>query len=320
MVEILFPSKDKSGVHQGVGRPAPSVTSSILRPPIPPLLEAVGRFAITQADVNVMSAHPQLGGELSRAATEALGKKCSADYVLVNGNVLCGLDSQDTVHYYAVGKKMDAIALRHGTEVARKLLDILGDSPLDILTPRKQLDECEHWNGYDDDPETWSWRSTEKSIGSLYPRWSWAKDKDWFGEKREKRRPKPIKVPKELEKMMDDCVTAYDVITYKEQTFWPDYDEAQPFPFATICWESGHWAPDWLTKQYCQTYGNIPEKTMGDDPSWVHLVPSFRNGMENGAMMFIPHAPFHSEDALLEFLRQCRPYITLLDYISHECS
>lgn len=319
MVTLLFPSKEESGKHKRFGTTAPNLASTILRPPIPPPLEAIGRFTITSHDVEGMSHYPSLGYELTEAAKAALGKDCRADYVMVNGSVVCGLDSQDVVHYQAVGKRMDSIAMRHGTDVARSILDKLSECPIEIYTPRKQLDNIEMFNCLDE-CEDWY---IEKTVGALYPKWSWMTTKDWFGDKRKKRTPRPVRVPKELDRLMDECDAAHSQThsdEWSETTVdYFDWCEVQPFPFATLCWEAGAWAPEWAREQYMGGYGNVPEKTMGRDPSWIHLYPSFQNGQENGAMMFIPHHPFHSEDMFIKFLGACKPYMNLLDYITHEC-
>lgn len=310
MVTLLIPTEEKSGKHKGERTHSLLSSSALLRPPMPPVMKADGRFPITQLDINYMSAHPELGGELTSACRKALGRECYADYVLVDSAVLCGLDSSHMVHYHAVGKKMDAIAMRHGKEVAREILDILGQSPIEIYTPRKQIDECYRWNGYDDDDESQIWSSTERTVGSLFPKWSWMTEKDWF--ERKQKLPKPMPLPKDLEKLIDDC-NAVQV----ELNDWPDWVDAYPFPFATISWQAGPWAPDWLIKSTCPSLG-APDRSEGDDPSWIHLKPAFRDGMETGAMMFVPHPPCHSEDELIGLLEQCKPYLTLLDYITHE--
>lgn len=306
MVNLLFDTPVKTAGDERARKVTSLAYPSILRPPLPPPISAVGRFPISWNDNAFISR--SLCKELSQSARQALGKWCEAEYIEVGNDVMCSLETGDDVHVCQVGKTMDRIAMRHGDDVARSIFDLLDKSPVHICTPRDQIEMCEMWAGWNDHDEPVI-PYPQKSIGSLYPRWAYG-GKDWFA--RERKRPKVRPIPSDLRELMDVCDDA------DPKYEWPDTDgeDIARFPYAVICWEQGYWAPDWTTVSFTPEY-NLPANT-GKDPSWIHLFPSYRNGQEVGATIFSPCAPQHSENDLMQLLQSAKPYMKLLDYITDE--
>lgn len=309
MVTILFGCPHTSEGHGGSRETTTLPTPSVLRPPTPPPIHAEGRFQISYNDSPFLRNYHSLTQELSENARVALGKWCRAEYLEINNDLMVALDSED-VQYYEVGKTMDAIALRHGEDVAKSIFDLLDKCPVDIYTPQRQIVECDSWGGWMDDDELLI-PYPEKTIGALYPRWSWATKKDWFA--RVHKRPKPRPIPKELRTLMDAC----DESEIPRLPEWPEPGHVARFPFACITWKAEPWAPKWISERHCADYSTRPDHE-GGDPSWIHLLPSYRCGQEEGAVAFTPMPPCHNENDLMQILQSAKPYMKLLDYITDD--
>jgi len=305
VVELLLRNQGYPGGDGGGRHTAPLSRHSIVNPPAPPIPSVNGRFEITNSDVSKRQI--EVAREVDLYA-QSLGIKVDASYTEItlsygrqesvhtgmfapDNSAVVGFVDTTSVYNHIVGGKLQYLHSQLG--VGKRILSILEDCPLEIATPRKIIDELSIMatgdSGHDDG-----------KFEYLYPPWT-MEDDDYTFLKR--------KMPDKLAQLIDAC----DRVKYKATEC--EMEEVIKLPYAVLLWDDIN--P--LTNKWAQGRNICPYavRGRGTNPYWVVQQDTVQQSMECGYIV-AGHTPVHSEVELKEIITKSKPYLDLLNYITHE--
>jgi hypothetical protein len=308
MVELLLTGERKTGQHEGRGNTSALSDYSIIKPPDPPSLSAIGRFEITSHDVwkrqtsiasDVEEYATSLGIELNASFTDitiSFGRQKSVHTGMFSADkcAVVGYVDTSTISSHVVGGKLQYLHSQLG--IGNRILNLLEDCPLEIATPRQVMDSVRTMligdSGHSDG-----------KFEDLYPPWVCDED-EWLLIDKEK-------TPDELSRLMDAC----DAVDYTASCC--EMEDVRYLPYAVLLWHDldPYWNK-WASQNfYNYRMGNNDQR--GTNPYWMIQQSEAGAAMECGHIL-AGHTPVHSEAELKEIITKSKPYLDLLNYITHE--